>query len=140
MSFELLEDGETITKGGLGTAVAGGVVAIIGSNVDGKKSKGLCTSMKIWITVKNSHTDTIYINLIRAKTKTNSTLYKSAQNSAQKALSAVQIIADTSDTGDNFCSISVDAITEIQKFHELMKNGLITEDEFNAKKTQLLRL
>lgn len=32
----------------------------------------------------------------------------------------------------------VDVSAELQKFYELMKSGVITEDEFNAKKAQLL--
>lgn len=32
----------------------------------------------------------------------------------------------------------VDVAAELQKFYELMKSGVITEDEFNAKKAQLL--
>ncbi len=45
LNFELLEDGETITKGGLGRAVAGGLLfggvgAIVGGVTGGKKKQG----------------------------------------------------------------------------------------------------
>ena len=33
---------------------------------------------------------------------------------------------------------SVDAVTEIQRFKSLMEQGIITEEEFAAKKRQLL--
>lgn len=59
VDFELLEDGETITKGGLGRAVAGGLLfggigAIVGGVTGGKKSKGICKSLQIKITLRNS--------------------------------------------------------------------------------------
>ena len=48
VSFELLEDGNSITKGGIGRAVAGGVLfggvgAIVGGSTGKKKTKGVCT-------------------------------------------------------------------------------------------------
>ena len=39
--------------------------------------------------------------------------------------------------GDVFVSTTVE---EIKKYHELYVEGIITEDEFNAKKKQLLDL
>lgn len=142
LSFELLEDGKAITKGGLGSAVAGGLLfggagAVVGGITGGKKSKGVCTSMKIRITVKNSHTDTVYINLVFMEIKTDSLLYKAAQESAQKYLSALQIIADTSNQAEAIPA-SVDIAADIEKFHALMEKGVITEEEFAAKKAQLL--
>ena len=151
LHFELLEDGETIMKGGLGTAIVGGLLsggvgAIVGSNVGGKKSKATCTSMNIVLSVKNSLADTVYINFISTEVKKNGIIYKEAQESAQKCLSALRIIADTNKASENNQTTTdaptsaVDVTTELQKFHELMQNGIITEDDFNAKKAQLLGL
>lgn len=58
LSFELLEDGETITSGGLGRAVVGGLAfgaagAIVGGVTGGKKSKSLCTSLSIKISIND---------------------------------------------------------------------------------------
>jgi hypothetical protein len=69
VDFELLEDGESVSKGGLGRAVAGGVLfggvgAIVGGVTGGKKNKAICNSMKIKITINNLNNPVVYINLI----------------------------------------------------------------------------
>lgn len=145
LSFELLEDGQTITKGGLGRAVAGGLLfggvgAVVGGITGGKKTKGVCTSMKIRVTLKNAHIDTVYIPLITTETKTNGFLYKTMQSSAQSCISALEIIADQNNSKQVFNSDSdtVSAADEILKFKNLLDEGIITQDEFEAKKKQLL--
>lgn len=145
LSFELLEDGQTITKGGLGRAVAGGLLfggvgAIVGGVTGGKKTKGVCTSMKIRVTLKNAHIDVVYIPLITAETKTNGFLYKTMQSSAQSCISALEIIADQNNCEQKKESESdtVSAADEILKFKNLMEAGIITQEEFEAKKKQLL--
>lgn len=147
LSYELLEDGQTITKGGLGRAVAGGLLfggvgAIVGGVTGGKKTKGVCTSMKIRITLKNAHTDTVYITLINTETKTNGFIYKTMQSSAQLCISALDIIADQNSTEEmsNLESETVSSADEILKFKNLLDAGIITQEEFEAKKKQLLGL
>ena len=149
LSFELLEDGETITKGGLGRAVAGGVLfggvgAVVGGVTGGKKTKGICTSMKIKVSMKEAHCDVIYIPFITSETKKNSFTYKVAQENAQECISALEIIADENKYTDvqfesaQFSNVS--SADEITKFKKLLDDGIITQEEFNIKKKQLLNL
>jgi DNA-directed RNA polymerase subunit RPC12/RpoP len=143
LSFELLEDGVTITKGGLGRAVAGGI--LFGGGVTGKKAKEVCTLMSIVITVKNSAADALFINFIGGgmlpqEFEKNGIVYHNARKNAQLCLSALKIIADGNEAVEISAAAPADTATELQKFHELMKNGVITEDDFNAKKAQLLGL
>lgn len=145
LSFELLEDGQTITKGGLGRAIAGGLIfggvgAVVGSITGSKKTKGLCTSMKIRITLRNAHVDTVYIPLINNETKTNSLYYKNMRLIAQSCICALEIIADQNNSKQVFNS-NVNAVSdadEILKFKKLLDEGIITQNEFEAKKKQLL--
>ena len=147
LSFELLEDGQTITKGGLGRAVAGGLLfggvgAIVGGVTGGKKSKGICNSMKLRVTLRNAHTDNTYITFIFAETKTSSFTYRSAKDSAQSCISALEIIADQNQSAEaKLASQSVNSeADEILKFKQLLDAGVITQEEFDAKKKQLLGL
>ena len=150
LSFELLEDGQSITKGGLGRAVTGGLLfggvgAIVGGVTGGKKSKGICNSMKLIVTLKNAHTDTVYITFIATETKTKSFIYQTAQSSAQSCISALEIIADQNKTEGSVTSAdtentNVSAADEIMKFKQLLDAGVITQEEFDAKKSQLLGL
>lgn len=147
LSFELLEDGESITKGGLGRAVAGGLLfggvgAIVGGVTGGKKTRGVCTSMKIRVTLQNAHTDTAYINFIMTETKKGSILYQAAQTNSQSCISALENIAAKVSAAAAYAQVeatqSLSAADEILKFKQLMDAGVITKEEFEAKKQQLL--
>lgn len=147
LDFELIEDGETITKSGLGRAVAGGLVfggagAIVGA-VTGKKSKSICNSMKIKLTLKNTYRDNININLITTDTKKSSIIYKASQTNAQNCISALQIITDINNQTSNQksdVSIPTSDADEILKFKQLLDSGIISQEEFEQKKKQLLGL
>ena len=74
VDFELLEDGESITKGGLGRAITGGLLfggigAVVGGITGGKRSKSICNSLKIKITVNDMRSPVVYINLLATATK-----------------------------------------------------------------------
>ena len=78
VSYELLEDGETVTKGGLGSAIVGGALfggvgAVVGSVVGKKKTKKEITEFRIKIITKNAFCPDLYINLLTTgKIKSNS--------------------------------------------------------------------
>lgn len=148
ISYELLEDGESITKGGLGRAVAGGLLfggvgAVVGGVTGGKKSKAVCNNLSIKITVNNIKNPAVYINFITTSTKKDSFIYKNLYKSAQECLSLLQLICNNKEeTKEN----SAAAITttsnadEILKYKQLLDCGAITKEEFEAKKKQLLGL
>jgi hypothetical protein len=151
VEYELLEDGDTITKGGLGRAVAGGVLfggvgAIVGGVTGGKKSKSIINSLKIKITICDFQNPTVYINLINTKTKADSFVYKTNYNAAQQILSVFALIQKQNEnqqaesTSDEPKNSGVSAADEILKFKALLDGRIITQDEFDAKKKQLLNL
>jgi hypothetical protein len=72
--FELLEDGSSIPKSGLGRALVGGALlgglgAVVGGGTGGKRSKSICESLKIKITLNSFDNPTTYINFISTSTK-----------------------------------------------------------------------
>lgn len=96
-SFELLEDGSSITKGGLGSAIAGGLLfggvgAIVGGLVGSKKNKAICNNLSIKITLKNMSNPVVYIKFIRTETKKDSFAYKTLFQQAQECLSILQLM------------------------------------------------
>lgn len=108
----------------------------------GKKSKPICNSLKIKITVKNINNPVVYINFLTVATKKNSFTYKTMYNSAQECLSVLQLIYDSQDAtpaANNNVSVTSSA-DEILKFKNLLDSGIITQEEYEAKKKQLLGL
>ena len=149
IAFELLEDGNSITKGGMGRAIAGGLLfggvgAIVGGSTGKRKTKSTCTKLQIKITVNNMNTPAVYINLIAGETKTDSFIYKTAYTSAQNILSVLQVICEnkksTCETAPESVATPSSAVDEIMKYKTLLDQGIITQEEFDAKKKQLLGL
>lgn len=146
LGYELLEDGNSITKGGLGAALVGGMFnplgAVVGASVGKRKTKSTCTRLQIKITVNNINSPAVFINLITNETKTDGFVYKTAYNSAQNILSVLQIICEnnkTNATNNNGGSVANSA-DEILKYKNLLDQGIISQEEFDAKKKQLLGL
>ena len=100
--------------------------------------------MRIRVTLRNAHIDTKDIVFIASETKTKSFVYKTAQDSAHACISALAAIADQKNASDEAidCNTSqvISAADEIIKFKQLMDNGIITLEEFELKKKQLLGL
>lgn len=146
IDYELLEDGDTITKGGLGSAVAGGILfggvgAIVGGATGKRKNKAVCNSLKIKITVKDISNPVVYITFINSETKKNGFIYKTIYNSAQECLSLLQLICDSQGTSYQNNDVTVaSGADEILKYKNLLDSGIITQEEFEAKKKQLLGL
>lgn len=144
VNFELLEDGDSVTSGGVGRALVGGALfgttgAIVGGVTGAKRAKTICTSLKIKVTVRDYKSPAIYIPLIEKQTKTDSPQYKQAYKDAQDILSMLQLIADKNDSQAQPVPQSSSA-DEIRKFKQLLDEGIITEDEFSKKKRELLGL
>lgn len=83
---------------------------------------------------------TMYINLIESlNVKKSGSIYKSASSIAQDIISILEIISHENEVSKN--SSSSDSIAEeIKKYKELLDIGAITQEEFDAKKKQLLQL
>lgn len=144
IDFELNEDGESITKGGLGSAVVGGALfggvgAIVGSNV-GKKQKGVVNKMSVVINLRNEFVSHIEIPLIKAETKKNSFVYKVSKDEGQSIAALLSVIVDSQKESTPAPAAAASSADELLKFKQLWDAGVITEDEFNAKKKQLLGL
>lgn len=143
IDFELLEDGESIASGGLGRALVGGVLfggagAVVGGVTGKKKSKGVCTSLKIKVTIDDFNNPAVYITFFEQKLKKDGIIYKSAIKDAQECLSTFQLICDRREKLQNNDEVTSSVADEIRKFKSLLDDRIITEEEFNKKKQELL--
>lgn len=151
LNYELIEDGNSISKGGVGRAIVGGVLfggagAIVGGST-GHKQKQTCTKLQIKITLNNVNHPIEYITFISTETKKDSFIYTSSFNFAQQILSMLNIICQSNSTEnrkeiqEQLTSNSNFSVTdEIKKYKELLDMGAITQEEYERKKKELLNL
>lgn len=146
LSYELIEDGNSISKGGIGRALVGGALfggvgAIVGG-VTGHKTKSTCTRLQIKITLNSTINPIEYITLISTETKKSSFIYNSAYNVAQQILSMLEIICNNNSektlTTQDTVSKPIDDVDEILKYKNLLDKGIISKEEFEAKKKKIL--
>ena len=143
VDFELLEDGNSISSGGVGRALIGGALfgttgALLGGITGGKKSKNTCTKLQIKITVKNDIAPAVYVNLLSGEFKKDGFIYKSAAENAQTILSLLQLMCDENSNTSPVSGQASSSADELMKFKQLLDMGAITQDEFDKKKKELL--
>ena len=142
IDYELLEDGDLQIKGGLGSALAGGLTfgaagAIVGASVGKKKTTSNCFSRSIKITLNSMNAPVENVNLLQMKVSKTSVAYKKAFAQAQEILSLLKIMTSSEKKHEVF-ETAASAADEILKFKNLLDAGIITQEEFEKKKQQLL--
>ena len=154
VDYDLYENNESISSGGLGRAVAGGLLlggvgAIVGGVTGKKKTKSTCESMYLHISTTSYFFPSLMIPYITKEIKTKSNDYTKALSKAKETMSClegvfkvnedskgpqkVEIVSSTQTSDD-------DPIEKVKKLKELLDLGVITEEEFDQKKKQLLNL
>lgn len=144
--FELLEDGESIVKGGgIGKTLVGGILfggtgAVVGAVATKKERKSVCNSMKVKITLKNLQLPVTYINLIETATLKNSSDYRDKAQEAQEILSVLQLMCNEERVEEtkSINDPGTQNIEDLRKLKPLLDDGIITQEDFDAKKRQIL--
>ena len=145
VDFELNEDGHTVSSGGLGRAVAGGLLfggvgAVVGGVTGGKKAKGITTNLFINVIVKDNSATNINLTLINKPLKKGSLLERAAQNNARDIIAKLTLITKSINDEKTDKPSTTSGVDEIMKYKELLDKGILTQEEFDAKKKQLLGL
>ncbi len=136
-SVEVSEDGEVVSKSGLGRAIAGGVLfggagAIVGG-ITGKKQQEMVNSLKLIIKINNRWIKEKEISFLTSQTKRNGSLYKLSLTNANSIKDALEHCVPTSVSASNGNSMS-----QLVQLKELLDQGIITQSDFDAKKKQIL--
>ncbi len=149
IDFQLLEDGNVIRRGGFGGALIGGALfggagAIIGHSARSKSVK-TAEELAVKIVTRDELLPQIRIDLIHGSVKTDTRAYKRAAEAAQKVLTLLTIVTDSVQNASTIDSApdggqGSSAADEIKKYKELMDEGILTPEEFDEKKKQLLGL
>jgi len=149
---EIIEDNETIQKGGVGRAIvggalAGGVGAIVGATT--RRTIGVVNSLSIRILLNDILNPCFEIKVIDSEIKRDSFVYKELHQVLQEIYSTIMAIENDNknettieqlNSNTNFQPITINVTEEIRKYKQLLDDGIITQEEFDAKKKQLLGL
>lgn len=161
IDFELIEDSGEGKKQGLvkrsvaGWAIFGAAGAVIGGST--AKSSRICTALYIRVRLRNSIKSIVDIYFIGSEansgeTDKSSDFYHTAKKRALECMSALQQIANENESRkieeteqrnsaeDQPAPAPFSAADEILKFKNLADAGIITQEEFEQKKQQLLGL
>lgn len=142
INYELLEDGASVTKVDLGGCAVGGllfggvVLLLEGGLVS--QQRDLVQKHRDQNCNKSPYMSHIEIPILVSETKRNGILYRSCKETALKILSLLDQI--TSSPEHQSLDTSASSADEIMKFKKLLDDGIITAEEFEAKKRQLLGL
>lgn len=146
LDCELIENGENVITGGLGSAVVGGMLfgsigAMVGGATGTRKIKKEIRDLQIKIKTKNLVYPEITIPVISCgKVDPSNPVYDAYLKIAEKYLSAIALMrggeGENHKTNDNIGSQA----DELLKFKNLLDMGAITQEEFDVKKKQLLGL
>jgi hypothetical protein len=102
IEYELLEDGESLVKGRVGSAIIGGMLfggigAVAGASRS-KKVKSLCSSMSVRIIVNNPYCPQYIIPIISSQIKTDGLIYNTAKANAQDFTALLALIKAKAET------------------------------------------
>ncbi len=145
ISFELAEDGDVVTKGGLGRALVGGALfggvgAIVGGVTGGKTAKKVIKNMSVKITVDRKSNPVIEIVLLNMETKTDSFIYKGLKKQGDEIVAILKRITNDKAPKEEVVTNNTSPADEILKYKNLLDQGIITQEEFDKKKKQILDL
>ncbi len=141
----MIADGNSLLGAAIGGAAFGGFGAVVGAGARNKKISNVCNSLIIKVVFNDLSNPEEHITLINSPLKTDSNGYKKIYAAGQECLSILAVILkknrDAAEASKQPASTASSSVAdEIKKFKELLDMGAITEEEFNAKKKQLLGL
>lgn len=145
-SYEPIKEGHSETKKHgiaralIGGALAGGAGAIVGATTGGK-SFDFLTKLGVMITLSvDDDIYTIEFLFLNSKQKSNGWVANEYLNRFNKTCSVLDSVVATNNSRQAQVHPAIDPADEIAKFKKLLDDGTITQEEFDAKKKQLLGL
>lgn len=145
-SYDIVENGTTTTSGGLGRSAIGalafgGTGAIVGAVTGKKKTIQKVDSFRVRLNLDDLDKPVVYLDLIKKPIKSNTKDYKKIVETADKIISSLDILLkDTSNDPAPSPVPQQSGADEIRKYKALLDDGILTQEEFDAKKKELLGL
>lgn len=139
----------TVKKNGIGRAVVGGMLfggagAIVGATTGKSKvtETPVVRSLKVVATLENATIGEAVIPIISTATATNSKQYLFFRGLADRVAAEFQKMIDPAEEAGlpDAPGNPISEADELRKFKSLLDDGIISQEEFDAKKKQLLNL
>lgn len=146
IDFEIIDNGDNLLQSKSGSALLGGVLlggigAIMGASGE-RRTRKTCNNLSIAIYTNDLEQSYISIPILKQEVPRNSIIYKNAFSKALEYYSILSIIKNKN------INVSIEnkvnnsqnnnKYSEIEKLHELMVKGIISQEEFSQKKKKLL--
>lgn len=159
--YQLLEDDIAVESGGLGMAAVGGIVGgaaggITGAMIGKRKTKKSIETLALQIMTTNFCFPSIIITYIKKETKSKSSAYANALSKSRQTISCLGLIKEVNErkqteqivtnpqngilVEENPTLNVTSPVEQIKQLKELLDIGAITQEEFDIKKKELLRL
>lgn len=140
LECEIIDDDTTVLSGGIGRAIVGGAIAggagaVVGAAT--RKSKTVTNNLSIKIITSDINDSLIVIPILETSTNRASEKFKKAWSVAQEVHAAIVSIIKTTSTASSTTS-TLDPLSQIEMLAKLKDEGILTEEEYSKKKSELL--
>lgn len=144
--YELAENGESVVKGTAGKALVGGLFfglggAIVGSSMS-RKVNNRCQQLNIMIYLNDMNRPYINVPILTVETDKSSSLYKNSVLLAQEICGVLEFAINQKTLQSYSDNSNKEKTTkeQLQELKEMLEEGLIAKEEYEAKKKQILGL
>ncbi len=151
-SYEVVENGNSVVKGTAGKALIGGAFfglggILIGSSMD-RKILEKCNSLKLIIRINDFDSPEIIVTYIdNVKYDKTGFLYKNMKKNIQSVCSMLEFVINNKTIENQDIVQENNQVTntnsikdQVKELKEMLDDGLITQEEFDQKKKQILGL
>ena len=144
VAFEIKEDNQSLISGRAGSAVVGGLLfggigALAGSSMSRKVQDSICESFELLLTINNMKSPNFKIEFIDKEIRRDSREYEEIMGKAEKVVSIIKLILEKNKKNIKVKSEDVNIAEELREFKKLLDEGIITEEEFNQRKKEMLK-
>jgi len=151
INYEVFENGLSKVKGTAGKALVGGWLFGIGGAIVGSSmSKGVdeyCDNLELRIRINDSSSNEIILNFIKnEKINKSSDSYLKAKNNLKSICSILEFMINAKTLEQSMSGLQNESKVEktnkeqLLELKEMLDDGLITQEEYDQKKKQILEL
>lgn len=143
LKYEVIENGDSVVKGTAGKALVGGLFfglggALIGS-ASSKKINNKCNDLSINIYLNDISTPNIILPIIKSEILKNSAYYTESVSLAKSVCGLLEFAINQKEiTGEENFSEPKSDKEKLKELKEMFEEGLVSEEEYNQKKKQIL--